>query len=744
MRKLFVYLYIKLGISCFFISYLPAQNDSLPFRDISQAPVQDILDLPVSNLQGNEIVSASKKAEDIFDAPVAASVITRAEIEQAGCLSIMEALRLLPGVLVRETSNGNYDINIRGFNNVPPGSNFYSMDNSNSLVMIDYRPIYNYFSGGTFWEALPIDIQDIERIELVRGPVAALYGTNAVTGVIHIITRQPTREGLYLNGQAEYGNQNTLRLNTAAGYAVGTQFHGIISANMTRRDRFSTEFYDLLEQNYTTAPDTIASFQTGNVYELEGFQDAFPDENLAIDRYGFNTFLAYRPKVDLGFELSAGFENSQAIRPFAENTYTPHSTMLSESWYVNLRNQIRDGSFQVAYLAGKQEPGKEALGSKFDFEVLDLMADYNFAFQNFSLKPGLSYRRTVYDDTDYFNTVDSTLQSGLLNGRKAINSLAASLRFDYTWQKFRFIAAGRVDKFNIPDRYYPAWQFAINYKINKRHLLRAVYARSYRGATFTEVYADFRDSFRQLAPGVFTATRAIGNAELDLMRSGSVEIGYRYQPNEKLFVDVEGFWSTGKDFNKIILDQPVDTILVQGSPAVVISPTFEQTNVDLEAEQQGITLALSYQPLANLRFRGFLTWQRTQLSNVSPYDVTPQVDPVFNLFNQTDVDDYTGTPRFYGGFYVNYRFKSVFNINLNGYYFGEHEITHASDAFLGRPATVAEIVSKLLVNLKLTYQPIQALSIYANIRNLSNADPYEYYFTDPTQRSILGGFQYTF
>jgi len=62
--------------------------------------------------------------------------------------------------------------------------------------MIDNRIVYSYFTGGTFWETLPVDIVDIERIEIVRGPASALYGPNAVAGVIHIITTKPDRKGL--------------------------------------------------------------------------------------------------------------------------------------------------------------------------------------------------------------------------------------------------------------------------------------------------------------------------------------------------------------------------------------------------------------------------------------------------------------------------------------------------------------------------------------------------------------------
>src|SRR5687767_5551865 len=79
-------------------------------------------DMSLEELMNIEIVSASKKSESLFDASLSASVLSSDEIRNAGATSIMEALRLIPGLIVRESSNGNYDVHIRGLDNVPPNS----------------------------------------------------------------------------------------------------------------------------------------------------------------------------------------------------------------------------------------------------------------------------------------------------------------------------------------------------------------------------------------------------------------------------------------------------------------------------------------------------------------------------------------------------------------------------------------------------------------------------------------------
>src|SRR5450432_2364771 len=173
-----------------FVFFLTGFNDAFGQHDSLRLD-----DLSLKDLLNVKIVSVSKNSESLFDAPLSASVVTREEIRKSGSTSIMEALRLVPGMIVREQSNGNYDIHLRGMDNVPPNAPFDVTSNTTTLVMIDNRPVYNYLRGGTFWETLPVDINDVEKIEVVRGPAAALYGPNAVNGVINIITRQAEKDG---------------------------------------------------------------------------------------------------------------------------------------------------------------------------------------------------------------------------------------------------------------------------------------------------------------------------------------------------------------------------------------------------------------------------------------------------------------------------------------------------------------------------------------------------------------------
>ncbi len=708
-----------------------------------ESSVSELLKLPPRTRSGTYIESASKQAESIFEAPVSATVITREEIQNAGCLSISEALRLLPGVLVREVSNGTYHITLRGFNDLPPGSDFYAKESTNALILIDYRPVFNYFSGGVFWETLPIDIIDIDRIELVRGPASALYGPNAVTGVIHFITRRMKKEGRINYGNLEMGNNNTARLSMATGYAWNSKAQFIVSGNMARRNRFTRDLYDISQQRYVNDSENLISWRTGDTLD---YAESFPSLEKSLERYAVNAYFQYKPQNDVLFDLSVGYENSLTVKPFPDNFFTPHSTLSSETWYVNSRNQYKQGVFQLAYLRGTQEPGANVQGLQYDIDVLDLRAEYNFEWGSFQVKPGITYRDAVGDDRKYVVSDDSTVASGLLNGRKHINNIAASIQTDFTWRNFRVIGAFRFEHFSIPKDDYLSYQLGVNYNMVDKHLLRVVYSRANRGSSLLDVFASFRSAVEldDPSPGAATVGLGLGGRGTKLVVSNNVELGYRFRPNEKLFIDLELFWADAKNFQAGISEVNFDTAFYQGQARLFVIPTIRQTDLDVVAIQKGLNFSFNYTPVRNLQIRAYGSIQTTRVNNYSPYYTSPSLNETQNYLTQSDISDYRGAPRLHGGFYIHYGLGKYWQLNLNGYYFTDHRLNHFSDSSIGREINYAEIEGKLLLNLVTTFRPFKGLKLYGNMRNLLGMKTYEYYFTDRVGRTFTGGFTYEF
>lgn len=142
-----------------------------------------LADLSLEELLTIEITTVSRKAQKLTDTAAAAYVITAEELQRSGVTSVPEALRMVPGIEVARLNAGRWAVSARGFN---------GRFANKLLVLMDGRSIYSPLFSGVFWEAEDVMLEDVDRIEVIRGPGAAMWGANAVNGVINIITKRAT------------------------------------------------------------------------------------------------------------------------------------------------------------------------------------------------------------------------------------------------------------------------------------------------------------------------------------------------------------------------------------------------------------------------------------------------------------------------------------------------------------------------------------------------------------------------
>jgi iron complex outermembrane receptor protein len=147
----------------------------------SQQSVPDVTALSMEDLMNIQVTSVSKRTQKVADAAAAIFVITQEDLRRSGATSIPEALRLVPGLEVARIDENKWAIGSRGFNG--------RFDNK-LLVLIDGRSVYTPLSSGVYWNVQDVMLEDIDRIEVIRGPGATLWGANAVNGVINIITKK--------------------------------------------------------------------------------------------------------------------------------------------------------------------------------------------------------------------------------------------------------------------------------------------------------------------------------------------------------------------------------------------------------------------------------------------------------------------------------------------------------------------------------------------------------------------------
>lgn len=146
----------------------------------------DLAELSLEDLMNIEVSTIGKKQQRMSEIPAAVYVITQEEIRRSGATSLPDVLRLVPGVEVAQIDNSNWAISIRGFN-------FRS--SNKLLVLIDGRALYYPTYSNVFWDVQSTLLEDIQRVEVIRGPGASLWGANAVNGVINIVTKHARSTG---------------------------------------------------------------------------------------------------------------------------------------------------------------------------------------------------------------------------------------------------------------------------------------------------------------------------------------------------------------------------------------------------------------------------------------------------------------------------------------------------------------------------------------------------------------------
>ncbi len=153
---------------------------STALANTSSQDLPDVTNMSVEDLMKMQVTSVSKRAQSVADAPAAVFVITQEDIQNSGARSIPELLRMVPGLEVARIDENKWAIGSRGFN---------GRFDDKLLVLIDGRSVYTPLFSGVYWDVQDVMLEDVDRIEVIRGPGATLWGANAVDGVINIITK---------------------------------------------------------------------------------------------------------------------------------------------------------------------------------------------------------------------------------------------------------------------------------------------------------------------------------------------------------------------------------------------------------------------------------------------------------------------------------------------------------------------------------------------------------------------------
>jgi iron complex outermembrane receptor protein len=195
----------------------PPRTDSISLKALSLEELSKI-----------EVTTVSKEAASAFTTPAAITVLTQSDIRRSGATNIPDILRLVPGVEVAQIDSGKWAIGIRGFQ---------GRLSKSVLVLIDGRSVYTPLFAGVYWEMQDTLIEDIDRIEVIRGPGGTIWGANAVNGVINIITKH-SRETRGLLVSAGGGNVEQGFLNARYGAGDEMLSYRVFSSGFTRGPQY--------------------------------------------------------------------------------------------------------------------------------------------------------------------------------------------------------------------------------------------------------------------------------------------------------------------------------------------------------------------------------------------------------------------------------------------------------------------------------------------------------------------------
>jgi iron complex outermembrane recepter protein len=546
---------------------------ALPPVDLTELSLEDLMDIRVT--------STSRRPQSVAESAAAVFVITQEDIRRSGVTSIPEALRMVPGVEVARIDGNKWAVSVRGFN---------GRFANKLLVMMDGRSVYTPLFSGVLWDAQDTVLEDIERIEVVRGPGASLWGANAVNGVINIVTKRArdTQGGLFVaGGGTEEQGFSTLR--------YGGQFEddAFYRAYVKYFNRDSQEFID--------DGDAADDWQVGRAgFRMDWEPDDSPD---AITVQG-DIYRGVVGTTGRQFSLTTPF--SQTVNTdddiFGANLLTrwthdfdDGSDMALQVYYdlvsgdelgIQLREQTFDVDFQHHFLIGDRNDIIWGLG----YRLVD--ADFDDSFTV-----------SLNDDHRTDHLVSAFVQDEIALVEDELR-LTLGSKFEYnTYTDFEIQPTARL--LWTPDEQQSIWLAASRATRTPSQAEDSAELNTVLGPT------DAANPF----PNPFVLS-VLGDTDLSSEDVLSFELGYRVQPTSDFSLDVAAFYNIYDNLSSVETESFVITpspgfpdffCLFIPLPGCLITGNSRFDNLG-SAESYGVEVATDWRPESWWRLQGAYTY----------------------------------------------------------------------------------------------------------------------------------------
>ncbi|MDD5384288.1 MAG: TonB-dependent receptor [Gallionella sp.] len=533
------------------------------FASAGAAAAANLTELSIEQLLDVEVTSAGRKAQKLEDTATAIYVITQEDIRRSGMTSIPELLRMVPGLQVAQISGNTPAVSSRGFN---------QRFSNKLLVLLDGRTLYAPTFSGVFWDAQDVVLEDIERIEVIRGPGGTLWGANAVNGVINITTKSAaaTQGGMVNAGAGNYERQGMVRY----GGEIGEAGYFRVYAKSIGQDNFplanGAQAHD--QRNMRSAGFRADWALPGGdtVMAQGGIYDGNADQTVSTARLS--------PPATLPLNFTIAQKSGNLL------TNWKHALSAASEWSLKLYYDY----YERQSLVG----GERRDTCDLDFQHRLLLAG------NHDVVWGLGYRQTSDELNDAFVV-------SFIPPRRRDNTISAFFQDEIALanDKVHLILGSKFEHNDYSGFEYQP-NLRLRWTVDERQTAWAAVSRAVR--TPSRAYSDVRINVAA-SPGAgapaIVLVRLMGNPAVQSEELLAYEAGYRVRPSERLYLDVTGFYN---EYRNLMTMEPVTPFLEAGPPARLVAP--QQFQSKASATTHGLELSASWQPTEKWQLKAAYSW----------------------------------------------------------------------------------------------------------------------------------------
>jgi len=567
-------------------------TQAAPSGAVGEAAPAELKKMSLEELMNVEVTTVTRTESTVGLSPAAVFVITPEMIQRSGALTIPELFRMVPGMDVAQVNGNSWAVSSRGLS-----SAYGAVFQNNLLVQVDGRSVYNPIFGGVFWDTVDYPLQDIERIEVVRGPGGSVWGDNAVNGVINIITKpaDETQGGLVSGG-------------------AGTLDRGFGSVRYGGKIGDNT-YYRVYGKGLTRGDD----------FDLQGE----PNDSWTVGDGGFR--IDSHPTDANQFTLQGDYVHSDAssfavaaTKPFLTDfTERSNGTNVLGRW----THQVdRDSSWSLQTYWNYVERDSFDNILNLRWGTYDLDFQHNFLIgerQKFNY--GLEYR---YNDSFLGPSSASTL-TGVTRARQSVYSGFLQDQIALVPDRLIFTLGSKLE-YNTFSRFEYQPSGRLLWSIDPRQSVWAAISRAVHTPDVFERDVRFVEA---AVPPVPATAVIVPNTGIDSEAVIAYELGYRVQATDAVSLDTAAFYN---DYTKI-------SILVPARATATIPLVFEN---EMRGKSYGVEVGANWKAADWWQLRAAYTLQEIQLhadaSLAAPirsaYELTSRESPQNQLYLQSGWD----------------------------------------------------------------------------------------------------------